>query len=52
VDCIQQYLKATPEKGLLLKRDGNLIMEAYTDIDDVNSVSDGKSISSYCSFLC
>jgi len=27
VDCILQYLKATPGRGRLLKRDGSLTME-------------------------
>lgn len=39
VDRVLQYLKATPGRGI----------EAYTDVD---SVSDRRSSSRHCTFLC
>ena len=52
VDCVLQYLKATPGRGLLFKRGGNLTIEAYTDADYAGSISDRRSTSGYCTFLC
>lgn len=52
VDRVLQYLKATPWRGLLFKRGGNLTMETYTDADYAGSVSDRRSTSGYCTFLC
>ena len=52
VDRVLQYLKATPGRGLLFKRGGSLTMEAYTDADYAGSVTDRRSTSGYCTFLC
>ncbi len=52
VERILQYLKATPGRGLLFKRGEKLTLEAYTDADYAGSVSDRRSTSGYCTFLC
>ncbi len=52
VDRVLQYLKATPGRGLLFKRGGSLTMEAYTDADYAGSMTDRRSTSGYCTFLC
>ena len=30
---VLQYLNGTPGKGILFKRNGDLVLEAYTDVD-------------------
>ena len=52
VERILQYLKATPGRGLLFKRDGKLTLEAYTDADYAGAVNDRRSTSGYCTFMC
>jgi hypothetical protein len=52
VNRILQYLKATPGRGILFKRGGSLTMEAYTDADYAGSLSDRRSTTGYCTFLC
>jgi len=51
VDRIIQYLKASPGKGLLLKKGENLSMKVYTDANYARSIVDRKSITGYCTFL-
>ncbi|RDX94047.1 Copia protein, partial [Mucuna pruriens] len=51
VERILQYLKASPGKGLLFKKEGTLSMEIYTDADYAGSVVDRRSTSGYCMFL-
>ncbi|RDY02144.1 hypothetical protein CR513_14444, partial [Mucuna pruriens] len=51
VERILQYLKASPGKGLLFKKEGTLSMEIYTDVDYAGSVVDRRSTSRYCMFL-
>lgn len=46
-----QYLKGTPGRGILYKRNGNAIIEAYTDADYAGSVIDRRSTTGYCTFL-
>ena len=46
-----QYLKGTPRKGILFKRNGVLVLEAYTNADYVGSIVDRRSTSGYCTFL-
>ena len=46
-----QYLKGTPGKGILFKRNGGLVLEAYTDADYAGSIIDRRSTSRYCTFL-
>lgn len=48
---ILQYLKGTPGRGILYKRNGNAIIEAYTDADYAGSVIDRRSTTGYCTFL-
>ena len=48
---VLQYLKGTPGKGILFKRNGGLVLEAYTDADYVGSIVDRRSTSGYCTFL-
>lgn len=52
VNRILQYLKATPGRGILFKRGGSLTMEAYTDADYAGSMTDRRSTTGYCTFLC
>lgn len=52
VDPVLEYLKITPERGLLFKRGGSLSMEAYTDAKYAGSASGKRSTSGYCTFLC
>nr|KYP46490.1 Copia protein [Cajanus cajan] len=51
VDKILQYLKSSPGKGLLFKREDTLTMKIYTDADYAGSITDRKSTSGYCMFL-
>nr|KYP48333.1 hypothetical protein KK1_030026 [Cajanus cajan] len=51
VDKILQYLKSSPGKGLLFKREDTLTMKIYTDADYAGSITDRKSTSGYCIFL-
>ncbi|RDY01552.1 Copia protein, partial [Mucuna pruriens] len=51
VERILHYLKASPGKGLLFKKEGTLSMEIYTDVDYAGSVVDRRSTSGYCMFL-
>jgi hypothetical protein len=48
---VLQYLKGTPGKGILFKRNGGLVLEAYTDADYAGSIVDRRSTSRYCTFL-
>ncbi|RVW76008.1 Retrovirus-related Pol polyprotein from transposon RE1 [Vitis vinifera] len=48
---VLQYLKGTPGKGILFKRNGGLVLEAYTDADYAGSTIDRRSTSGYCTFL-
>nr|KYP52584.1 hypothetical protein KK1_025538 [Cajanus cajan] len=48
---ILQYLKGTPGRGILFKRNGNVKLEAYTDADYAVSIVDRRSTTGYCTFL-
>ena len=48
---ILHYLKASPRKGILLKKGTKLIIEAYTDVDHARSLIDRRSTLGYCTFL-
>ena len=50
VNQILQYLKGSPGKGLLFKR-GDMILEAYTDVNYACSLVDRRSSSGYFTFL-
>ena len=51
VHRILHYLKARPGRGILFKKNGELILEAYTDADYAGSIVDRKSTSGYFTFL-
>ena len=48
---VLQYLKGATGKGILFKRNGGLVLEAYTDADYAGSIVDRRSTSGYCTFL-
>ena len=48
---VLQYLKGAPSKGIMFKRNGGLVLEAYTDADYADSIVDRRSTSGYCTFL-
>ncbi|KAH9657194.1 retrovirus-related pol polyprotein from transposon RE1 [Citrus sinensis] len=48
---VLKYLKKTPGKGLLFKKNNNLQVEVYTDADWAGSVIDRRSTSGYCTFV-
>ncbi|KAE8669914.1 Long chain base biosynthesis protein 1 [Hibiscus syriacus] len=48
---ILQYLKGTPSRGIMFKREEKLTLEAYTDADNAGSIADRRSTSGYCTFL-
>nr|KYP72089.1 hypothetical protein KK1_004670 [Cajanus cajan] len=51
VDKILKYLKSSPGKGLLFKKEDMMTMKIYTDADYASSIIDRKSTSGYCTFL-
>ena len=51
VNRIIQCLKASPRKGLLFKKGGNLFMKIYTDADYAGSIVDRRPTTGYCMFL-
>ena len=44
-------MKASPGKGILFKKEGNLSLEVYTDADYAGSLVDRRSTTGYCMFL-
>lgn len=48
---ILRYLKGTPGKGLLFRKNDNLQIEVYTDADWAGSTTDRRSTSGYCTFF-
>ena len=48
---ILQYLKGTPGKGILFKKEEKLTLEAYTDANYARFVVDKRSISGYSTYL-
>ena len=48
---VLQYLKGALGKGILFKRNGGLVLEAYTNVDYAGSIVDIRSTSGYCTFL-
>ncbi|KAH9753027.1 protein kinase domain-containing protein [Citrus sinensis] len=48
---VLKYLKKTPGKGLLFKKNNNMQVEVYTDADWAGSIIDRRSTSGYCTFV-
>ncbi|KAH9796155.1 retrovirus-related pol polyprotein from transposon RE1 [Citrus sinensis] len=48
---ILRYLKGTPGKGLLFKKNEARSVEAFTDADWAGSIKDRRSTSGYCTFV-
>ena len=48
---ILRYLKGTPGKGLMFRKQDNLQIEVYTNADWAGSSTDRRSTSGYCTFL-
>lgn len=48
---ILRYLKGSPGKGLLFRKNGHLQVEVYTDVDWAGRVTDRRSNSGYCTFV-
>ena len=48
---VLKYLKATPGKGILYRRNETLRLEGYTDADWAGAVLDRRSTSGYCTLL-
>ena len=48
---ILEYIKGSPGKGLLLKNNSHLRIEAYFDASYVDDKTDMKSTSSYCTYV-
>ena len=48
---VLHYLKGSPRKGVLFKRNNELTLEAYTDVDYTGSLVDTRSTYGYCTFL-
>ena len=56
-DCLKavfwilRYLKRTPGKGLLFRKNPCRSIEVYTDADWAGSATDRRSTSGYCTFV-
>ena len=48
---IIQYLKGTPGRGILFRKNQSLSIESYTDADYAGSIVDRRSTTGYCTFL-
>jgi len=48
---IVKYLKGTPRRGILFKRNKNVSLEAYIGVDFASLVVDRRSTTGYCTFL-
>ncbi|XP_070667379.1 uncharacterized mitochondrial protein AtMg00810-like [Malus domestica] len=48
---ILRYLKGSPGKGILFKRNNHLRVEGYTDADWTDSIDDRRSTSGYFTFV-
>ncbi|XP_038902326.1 secreted RxLR effector protein 161-like [Benincasa hispida] len=52
INRIQRYLKSTPGKGLMFRKNDRRCIESYTDSDWAGSANDNKSTSGYCTLVC
>lgn len=50
-DRVLCYLKGTPGKDIMFKKDGRLVFEAYIDINYVGSMVNKRSTAGYCTFF-
>jgi hypothetical protein len=48
---ILRYLKSSPGKGILFKKNGHLNIEGYCDADWASCLDDRRSTSGYCTFV-
>ncbi|PON56572.1 hypothetical protein PanWU01x14_179850 [Parasponia andersonii] len=48
---VLHYLKGSPGKGILFKKNDRLTLEAYTDADYAGSMMDRRPMTGYCTFL-
>ncbi|RDX72974.1 Copia protein, partial [Mucuna pruriens] len=48
---VLHYLKGSPKKGILFKRNNIMALESYTNIDNVGTLVDKRSTFGYCTFL-
>lgn len=48
---ILRYLKGSPSKGILFKRNSHLSVEGYTDVHWAGSIDDKRSTSGYFTFV-
>ena len=48
---ILKYLKGTPGRGLMFKKNEGRKVEVYVDVDWAGSVNDRRSTSTYCSYV-
>lgn len=49
---ILRYLKGTPGKGLFFANNGHFQVDIYTDADWAGDITDRRSTSGYCTFVC
>ena len=45
------YLKGTIGQGILLSKEGNVLLEMYSDADFARSITDSRSTTGYCVFI-
>lgn len=48
---IVQYLKWTPDRGILFERNWSIDLEAYTDVPYAGSIVDRRPIIGYCTYV-
>ena len=48
---VHAYLKGTIGKGILMLKEGNVILEMYFDADFVGSIIYSQSTNGYCAFI-
>ncbi|KAB2602711.1 hypothetical protein D8674_003716 [Pyrus ussuriensis x Pyrus communis] len=51
VECILQYLKSSPGRGIMFSKNGHCRIEGYTDADWAMNITDRRSTSGYLTFV-